>query len=233
MPIIMRVGGGGANDRRAVTVNAPKNSVVYYSGTETGYVIMGNITQATLYLKIGTYTFANTLDIDGTTTTIFTKTVAVVDSANTVNMYPDGAVYWYGMSITSSIQAGGYGTTTNEDNWVYSTYTLASSSTRYVLNRTVSTFTPTTNTTTLHVRYKVGGSTNVLGCTFYGNETVATTNPTGFASNVCVSEEIADEIIPLTANGTPLYLLSALTRTRTYSGSGTLYVWIYGVWLED
>ena len=95
-------GGGGS---AAVTINAPKNSTVSWTGTESGSVSMGSLTQASVTMKPGTYNFVCKLTVNGAETTIFSKTVAVTKGA-VVNLYPDGALHWYGMTIHPLIASG-------------------------------------------------------------------------------------------------------------------------------
>lgn len=95
-------GGGGS---AAVTINAPKNSTVSWTGTESGSVSMGSLTQASVTMKPGTYNFVCKLTVNGAETTIFSKTAAVTKGA-VVNLYPDGALYWYGMTIHPLIASG-------------------------------------------------------------------------------------------------------------------------------
>ena len=141
MPVIMRVGGGaGGSGQKTVTINAPKNSTVSWTGVESGSVAMGSQTQATVALQAGTYTFTNTLTIDGTVTTIYTKTAAIT-ADTTVNVFPDGALYWYGMFLEPFVPVSSL----SEDNVTYSENSLyiylskkGSFTGQYLTNNTIS-----------------------------------------------------------------------------------------------
>lgn len=97
--------GAGGGGRAAVTINAPKNSTVSWMGTESGSVSMGSLTQANVTMKPGTYSFVCKLTVNGAETTIFSKTAAVTKGA-VVNLYPDGALYWYGMTLRELTASG-------------------------------------------------------------------------------------------------------------------------------
>lgn len=97
--------GAGSGGNAAVTINAPKNSTVSWTGTESGSISMGSLTQASVTMKPGTCSFVCKLMVNGAETTIFSKTAAVTKGA-VVNLYPDGALYWYGMTIHQLIASG-------------------------------------------------------------------------------------------------------------------------------
>lgn len=87
-------------DKCSVTFNGPKNSTLYYSGEETGSVVFEDQTTVTLELSTGTYTLSNKLTIDGVETEIYSTTVDI-STDEEINLYPAGALYWYGIETVA------------------------------------------------------------------------------------------------------------------------------------
>lgn len=224
--------GGGGGGKVTVTINAPKNSTVSWTGTESGSVNMGSVTQATATLKAGTYSFSCSLTLDGTATTIFTRTAAVT-KGSVVNMYPDGAVFWYGMGVYADIEKADYGTFTADEYYRSSTYSRARSTSKLLMTKTAVAY-DTTGKTSMHVMYKDGSASTVINTAFYAQEE----SPSGTASangvyNTGASADIAECIVSLGAlAGKSLYFCSAYNAFGTYSGSGKCAHDIYAVWFE-
>lgn len=68
-------------------------------------------------------------------------------------MYPDGAVYWYGMPVASDIVAGPFGTLTKEQNCIDATYTRSMSWSKAIISKTENAI-DTAGRTTFHVIHK-------------------------------------------------------------------------------
>lgn len=107
---IMLGGGGGF---ATVTLVAPKGSTISWTGADTGTATLNsNETYTIVTLAKGIYVFTNTLtySLNGGSRTdnIWTKTVDVT-GAMTINVYPDGAIWWYGLLNETFASADGGG----------------------------------------------------------------------------------------------------------------------------
>lgn len=217
-----------------VTIHSTYGSIVSWTGTETGSItVPTTATQVDVSLKQGTYTFVATLELDSETVTIHTTTVSIGDITS-VNMYPDGAVYWYGMPVASDIVAGAFGTFTREQNCVVSTYTRAQSWSKAIMTKTENAI-DTTGRTTFHVIYKdVDSSINVMSDRFGVQE--ETPDQYTASSQVYVTgssrtrAELSKELGTLA--GKSLYFCSMWNAFDTFSGGARMHHKIYAVWFE-
>ncbi len=101
---IMLGGGGGT---KTVTLKGVPQSTISWTGADTGSVNTGNSGDASVALIPGTYTFVNTVVIDGTTYTAYTKTAAINADA-VVQLFPDNVIYWYGRTAVAIDNPAGY-----------------------------------------------------------------------------------------------------------------------------
>jgi len=95
-----------------VTLNGGISETISYSGTSSGSVTLGTNGKGTVSLPTGTYTFTGGLSGHSTGSVSIT-------AAKTVNVYPAGALFWYGNGDTSGDSLYNSGNTFAEDNYVY------------------------------------------------------------------------------------------------------------------
>ena len=117
----------------AVTINGAVSETITIKsgGTTVATVTTGSNAKATLNIKTGTYTF--TSNVAKSTTNVnsyYSKSVTITSSTNTINFYPDGAVYWFGNGNYSGqslyekfggIGGGNVNTVDQSDHWGPST----------------------------------------------------------------------------------------------------------------
>ena len=117
----------------AVTINGAVSETITIKsgGTTVATVTTGSNAKATLNIKPGTYTF--TSNVAKSTTNVnsyYSKRVTITSSTNTINFYPDGAVYWFGNGNYSGqslyekfggIGGGNVNTVDQSDHWGPST----------------------------------------------------------------------------------------------------------------
>ena len=90
-------------DKVTVTVNGALGETIRYSGTSSGTIKLDNTGKKTgVQLDAGSYTFKSSVaSALGSTSGTYSKTVTINSSTTTVNVYPDGAIYWYGNGSVS------------------------------------------------------------------------------------------------------------------------------------
>lgn len=98
--MILNMSGGGGGGKVTVTVQGAPGETVTYSGTAAGSLVLDADGNATALLKRGTYTFKGSLSG-------YSMTCAVT-GAQTVGVYPAGAIYWYGREDLLCGQAAAY-----------------------------------------------------------------------------------------------------------------------------
>lgn len=85
--MIFNIPVGGAKKVDIILNGAPGETVTY-SGKDSGSVVLNGNGKGTIYqVKAGAYTF---------TGSISGSKAATIKNTGTVNMYPDGAIFWYG-----------------------------------------------------------------------------------------------------------------------------------------
>ena len=73
-----------------VTLNGGCNETITYTGTSSGSVVLNNNCHNSVTIPVGTYTFTGSYSGSGTAVT------QAVTANCTINVYPAGAVFWYG-----------------------------------------------------------------------------------------------------------------------------------------
>lgn len=231
--MIGRTNAGTTGGNAVVIFNAAYGSTISWTGTDEGTVTLGtDASTISVQIKRGTYVFANTLYVDGATRTIYTKTVTVGRGATVVNMYPDGAVYWYGLPIVSEIVKAGAGNATKNRNSVSADYTRAHSYYKLTMTKTITPYN-TTGKTKMHVVYKDNGSSSGVINTRFGAQNSAIGDE-GAGSYNSGDSKTFDECIVQLGNlaGQELYFYSAYNAYDTYSGGGVCKHVIYAVWFD-
>jgi len=103
--------GGGGGGFATATLVAPKGSTISWTGEDTGSVsLSSNETYTIVSLAKGIYVFTNTLTytVRGASHTdnIWTRTVNLTGDM-TINVYPDDAIWWYGLLNEQFVAAEG------------------------------------------------------------------------------------------------------------------------------
>ena len=157
--------GGPIGGKYAVTLRGPHGCVISWSGKESGSgTIPDNAWCYIAKLKAGTYTFVAKLTLDNEETEIYSISTTI-SSDSLINMYPEGAVYWYGMPVVGSIAQAYVGTFTKSSHYVSSTYDHSLSWDKYYMTKIVKPY-KTTNEKQLCIRSKAK-SVNDYACTYF------------------------------------------------------------------
>ncbi len=83
-------GWGGSSSKVGVAVNGAVNEIISYSGASAGSIQLNVNGRGSINgLPAGVYTFTGS--ISG-----YSKTVTVDKNTSVINVYPDGALFWYG-----------------------------------------------------------------------------------------------------------------------------------------
>lgn len=230
--------GGGGGGRATVTINAPKNSTIVYSGPESGTVVVGSVsTRASVVLKKGNYYFESHFDLpDSASTTadtvIYSATVGIAGDVE-INLYPPNVLYWYG--ITSSVAGGWFSKTqtaqtfSEEANSLNLTWSGGSSGgTTQGAFRTVNSI-------------SFSGITKIKFRSAYNNRySSGTYNPTGGYSTSAWTS-ISGSTNPLTVNGTITTTQYGQEESQVQVSDASGYVGVdavltsaivYAIWLE-
>lgn len=227
--------GGGGGGTTVVTFKAAPGSTIAWSGPQSGSATLAtSATTASVQLKRGTYTFTNTLSVNGSTRTIYTKTTVVGKDAATINLYPDGAVFWYGLAVVSDIAKASYGTFTRYTTAVSSTYTRTQDYSQYTMTKTTTAY-KTTGKTTMHVIYRDDGSSTSVITTRFGAQTAAvgSTASSSAAFGYGNSSGVNELVVSLgSLAGQSLYFFSAFNTYSNYSGTGKCAHTIFAVYFE-
>lgn len=223
--------GGGGGGTTVITFKAAPGSTIAWSGPQTGSVTLASsATSASVQLKRGTYTFTNTLSVAGSTKTIYTKTTVVGKEAATINLYPDGAVFWYGLAVVSDIVKAYDGTFTRGNNYVSSSITRNYTSSKNTKTKTTTAY-KTTGKTTMHVIYKDDGSSTSVIRTRFGAQASAIDSSAEGAYSVGNSSSVSEIVVSLgSLAGQSLYFYSAYDAFSSYTGTGNCKHTIYAVY---
>ena len=230
--------GAGGGGKATIEIRSAYNSVVSWTGPETGSVtVPGNTSVVGTVLKKGTYVFTATLMLEDEAVVIYTKTMAV-SNGSVVTMYPDGAVYWYGVPVVSlfSKLSNTSGTVTAGVNYIDAELTRAYSGYKLTMTGTTVAL-ASAGKSTMHVIYKdTGSSRNVIRTRFFAQKEAVDTNnvPATDAVYVDGNDTTRTEIqAPLGAlAGENLYFGTAYNAYSSYSGGGACKHRIYAVWVE-
>lgn len=225
--------GGPVGGRYSITFRGPHGCVISWSGKESGSgTIPDNAWCYVAKLKAGTYTFVAKLTLDGTETEIYSIS-ATISGDSLINMYPKGALYWYGMPIVGSIAKAYVGTFTKNKNYVSSTYAHTRTWSKFYMTKIVAPY-KTTNEVQLCIRSKAS-SVNDYACTyFYVQTKVPNTAPEGSYRSISMNNANVNTVTIDLGNlsGQELYFASAWGDTNDYSGNATAAHTIYAVWFE-
>ena len=225
--------GGPIGGKHSVTFRGPHGCVISWSGKETGSgTIPDNAWCYVAKLKTGTYTFVAKLTLDGVETEIYSIS-ANITSDSLINMYPKGALYWYGMPIVGSIEKAYVGTFTKNNYYVSSTYSHARTWSKFYMTKIVKPY-KTTNEKLLCIRSKAS-SVNIYACTyFYVQTKVPNNSPEGSYRSTSMNNANVNTVTIELGNlaGQELYFASAWGDTNDYSGGATAAHTIYAVWFE-
>ena len=91
-------------DEVTVTVNSALSDTITFTGPTSGTIYTnGNGIATGVKLQIGTYTFTSSVAYStSSTSSKYSKSVTITSSTSVVNVYPNGAIYWYGNGYGSS-----------------------------------------------------------------------------------------------------------------------------------
>ena len=88
--IFNMAGWGGGSSKVGVAVNGAVNEIISYSGASAGSIQLNANGRGSINgLPAGVYTFTGS--ISG-----YSKTVTIDKNTSVINVYPDGALFWYG-----------------------------------------------------------------------------------------------------------------------------------------
>lgn len=234
--------GAGGGGKATIEILSPVGSVVSWTGPESGSITMSSTGYTSgAVLKKGMYVFTSALALDGETVTIYTKTMAV-SAGSVVAMYPDGAVYWYGIPVVSLFAkaftppSNTSGSVTTSINYIDAEYIRSYSGAKLVMTGTTIPLS-TAGRSTMHVIYKdTGSSRNVITTRFFA-QTAVPSSSTSIASgaiyttgNTATRTEIQTSLGALA--GESLYFGTAYDAYSSYSGGGACKHRIYAVWVE-
>lgn len=108
---ICRRGGGGGRTVPVTLRGAPYTVVtcVPAEGGEEQSFTLNSAGNAEVALKTGSYTFSNLLSLEEgeAATAIYTVSAAVGEEASEVQLYPEGAIYWYGRAVQDTLLGRG------------------------------------------------------------------------------------------------------------------------------